>query len=55
MAVSDFDATVVLVFVDDAVPVDVFLGVKDTDGDPVEVFEAVILDVVVVVKRNDFV
>ena len=55
MAVSDFDATAVLVFVDDIVPVEVLLGETESDGDPVEVFETVILDVVVVVKRIVFV
>ena len=55
MAVSDFDATAVLVFVDDAVPVDVLLGETDIDGEPVDVFDIVILDVLVTVKRIDFV
>jgi hypothetical protein len=55
VAVSDFDATVLLVFVDDIVPVEVFLGETESDGEPVEVFDIVILDVVVIVKRIDFV
>jgi hypothetical protein len=55
VAVSDFDATAVLVFVDDAVPVGVLLGETDTDGEPVDVFDIVILDVLVTVKRIDFV
>jgi hypothetical protein len=51
----DFDALIVLVLVDDEVPVDDLLGVKDTDGDPVEVFDTVILEVDVLVKCDDFV
>ena len=55
MEEPDFDATGVLEFVDDDVPVEVFLGVTDTDGEPVEVFETVLLEVVVELNRIDFV
>ena len=55
LEVPDFDALIVFVLVDDEVPVDDFLGVTDSDGDPVEVFDTVILEVDVLVICDDFV